>query len=179
MTTTRVDDLVGQHTYTVPGGSPDTARELWGRELTVSLKRALGVRFPNITFRVAGSRGTGTGWYRVGWTDGPTAAEVNAVTARYEAQRFDGMDDSYHDTGEAAWVERGEWVRGTARGVTPSRTLSRGSVVLLVRRVADFFGVMAPEVSPSGHVEGTLHGEYWSTWVHRAAARPDDFRRDA
>ena len=44
------------------------------------MKRELALTFPGDTFSIRRSRGTGYGWVRVAWTDGPTVSQVRAVT---------------------------------------------------------------------------------------------------
>lgn len=58
-----------------------------------ALKRA----FPGVKFGVRSKSYSGGASIDVNWTDGPTAAEVKAVTSAYEGAGFDGMIDlKYH-----------------------------------------------------------------------------------
>ena len=63
------------------------------------LRKALKAAFPGVRFSCRMSRGTAWGNYHVDWTDGPSESAVNKVTAPFQGQSFDGMDDSthYHD----------------------------------------------------------------------------------
>ena len=61
------------------------------------LRKALKAEFPGQKFSVRCTNGSSI---RVGWTDGPTSADVQAVTSLYNGATFDGMQDlrEYHDS---------------------------------------------------------------------------------
>jgi hypothetical protein len=64
------------------------------------VRKALKVRFPATTFSVRGKSYSGGASITVGWTDGPSVGEVEAVTGRYAGGRFNSMIDmaysAYH-----------------------------------------------------------------------------------
>jgi hypothetical protein len=64
------------------------------------LRGALKAAFPKVTFSVRSSKYAGGASIDVGWTDGPTEAQVKAVTELYRGATFDGMQDlkEYHST---------------------------------------------------------------------------------
>jgi hypothetical protein len=51
----------------------------------------------------------------IGWADGPTIAEVEAITSRYSEGRFDGMNDCYEYDHERVWPFGGARYLFTAR----------------------------------------------------------------
>ena len=85
------------------------------RQTAAAMRVALKATFPGTKFSVTMARGTAYGWLRVAWTDGPTSAQVEETTGRFQNLRFSGTDDSYHSTGVVDW---------SCRGVTTSRRLS-------------------------------------------------------
>lgn len=85
------------------------------KETAAALRKHLRAEFPGTNFSVRMSTGTGYGWLRVAWEDGPTDESVREIARTYESSRFDGMDDSYHVTGNTQW---------SCCGVNTSRTYS-------------------------------------------------------
>lgn len=57
------------------------------------VRQALKESFPGIKFSVRTSTYSGGASIRVGWTDGPNAAQVEAVVSVFEGSYFDGMQD--------------------------------------------------------------------------------------
>ena len=138
------------------------------------LKQALRAAFPGVTFSVRLSRGTGYGNCYVNWTDGPTVAQVEQITSRFEGEGFDGMTDcSYSkDTVLADGRDSG------LRLILEERRLSPAFARELAAQIAETYGVVAPIITeqPSGyweiagdhrHVADTQ--QYWSTLIHRAS----------
>lgn len=80
-------------TTTAPGYE---VREFNVKETAAEVRKALRAEFPGVKFAVRMSRGTGYGWLRCSWTDGPTSDQVRPILARFESSRFDGFDDAYH-----------------------------------------------------------------------------------
>lgn len=64
------------------------------------VRKALAARFPATKFSVRGKHYAGGANLTVGWTDGPSVGEVEAITGRFAAGRFNGMIDmaysAYH-----------------------------------------------------------------------------------
>lgn len=60
-----------------------------------NIRAELKQRFPAASFSVRSSRYSGGDSIIVTWASGPTAAEVETLTRKYEQGYFDGMTDSY------------------------------------------------------------------------------------
>jgi Large polyvalent protein associated domain 29 len=61
------------------------------------VRKALKTAFPGVKFSVRSSTYSGGASIRVGWTDGPTSKEVEAITGKFSGAGFDGMIDlKYH-----------------------------------------------------------------------------------
>lgn len=152
---------------------------------TLKLLRAeLKREFPGTKFSIRRSRGTGYGYVHVGWTDGPTDAEVSAITRGYEGEGFDGMTDCRYSIEHVGADAKGSPVRihhGT-RGILTSRKLSAALVNTLIARVVSYWGgVENPPVAVEGSWGYTLRPEVghlniradvaldWHAAIHRAA----------
>lgn len=57
------------------------------------LRQALKESFPSVKFTVKSKTYSGGASIRVGWVDGPVAADVKEITDRFEGAYFDGMID--------------------------------------------------------------------------------------
>ena len=57
------------------------------------VRKALKGKFPGVKFSVRSSTYSGGASVSIGWTDGPTTAEVDAVTGIFAGASFDGMID--------------------------------------------------------------------------------------
>lgn len=66
------------------------------------IRVALKARFPKTKFSVRSDKYAGGSSIRVGWTDGPTVALVDAVVQPFAGSGFDGMTDSKYNVG--AWL---------------------------------------------------------------------------
>lgn len=87
------------------------------------VRKALRRRFPGVRFSVRTSTYSGGASVRVGWTDGPTSWDVDAVVKPYAGAGFDGSIDLRYHT--AAWLHDD----GTVTFASTSGTEgSRGSV---------------------------------------------------
>lgn len=72
----------------------------------------LKVAFPGVKFSVKTERYSGGDSISVGWIDGPTGKQVEAITKKYQGGSFNGMEDIYEYTdnpfvdlfGEAKYV---------------------------------------------------------------------------
>lgn len=69
-------------------------------ETAKMLRKSLKEQHPGVKFSVRSSSYSGGASIDVGWTDGPTEAQVKATTSLYSGATFDGMQDlmEYHDT---------------------------------------------------------------------------------
>lgn len=65
------------------------------KDAAALIRRALAEAFPGVKFSVRKSTGTASSWIRVTWTDGPTMTECDAVTSRFQSERWNGMIDGY------------------------------------------------------------------------------------
>lgn len=70
---------------------PDT-KASGGKLAALNIRRQLKDSFPEVKFSVTSSYDS----VSVKWTDGPTKAEVEAITNNYSAGYFDGMEDIYN-----------------------------------------------------------------------------------
>ncbi len=112
------------------------------KEVAVNLRAEFKKLWPKVKFTV---RKDGYDTVRVGWTDGPTTAEVKAVTGKYESGYFDGMDDCYHYSKNAF----GE-VFGDCRYVFENRSHSVEQMREAVAAVAFDYGWKPEEIPEIG-----------------------------
>lgn len=125
--------------------------QLAAKNIRIHLKRA----FPGVKFSVR-SGGNAT---RVGWTDGPTVADVEAITGMYEAGSFDSMTDCYNYI-RNPFTE----VYGSNRYVTTSRELSAEMVdyaIAYAYKHEDEDGQMPARPTAEDYMRGRL----WSVPV--------------
>lgn len=70
------------------------------KDTAVLIRKALAAKFPATKFSVRGKSYAGGASISVGWTDGPSVREVEAITGRFEGGRFNSMIDmaysAYH-----------------------------------------------------------------------------------
>lgn len=71
----------------------DSPRYLSCADTAKLVRKALKTAFPDVKFSVRSDTYSGGASIRVGWTDGPTDADVEEVTEPYAGARFDGMID--------------------------------------------------------------------------------------
>lgn len=57
------------------------------------IRKALKAEFPGTKFSVRSSKYAGGASINIGWVDGPTDAQVSAITNFYQGATFDGMQD--------------------------------------------------------------------------------------
>lgn len=69
------------------------ARYLTCAETAKLIRRALKDSFPYVKFSVRSDTYAAGASVRVHWTDGPTSAQVDAITGQYAGADFDGMVD--------------------------------------------------------------------------------------
>lgn len=77
------------------------------KETAEAMRQDLAQRWPTTKFSVKMGRGSSAGWVDVSYTDGPTYNQVDDAMSTYQSSQFDGMDDSYHSTGNTQWSCRG------------------------------------------------------------------------
>lgn len=105
------------HLEQVKPGSYATAK-LGAANIRTELKRA----FPGIKFSVRSDSFSGGDSIDISWELGPTADEVQAITAKYQEGHFNGMEDIYEDDRDNIWPE----LFGGAKYVMTHRSESAG-----------------------------------------------------
>lgn len=129
----------------------------WGATLAAeNIRRELKRAFPGIKFSVRSSVYSGGDSIRIGWTDGPTQAAVETIADKYEAGRFDGMDDSYtYRRGlDAIWGE----IFGDAQYVFADRSFSDKAIAWALDHIVQSWGLPTggQEISPEAFKGGRL-----------------------
>jgi len=127
-----------------------------GRLAGANIRRELAKAFPRARFHVRKFR---HGSLTVSWVDGPTAAQVEAITGRHLDGHFDSMADCYRHVPNP-WAE----VFGGARFITTSRTPSPALVARAIDRVfttyaSSLIGTRRP------NPEDVKTGHTWATEV--------------
>jgi hypothetical protein len=74
-------------------------------EVAKLVRKRLKVVFPGQRFSVRSQRYSGGAAIDVGWTDGPTEKDVDAVIRPYAGADFDGMTDSMNYHNSEVWVD--------------------------------------------------------------------------
>jgi hypothetical protein len=104
------------------------------KETAKLVRQALKNAFPGVKFSVRMSTGTASAWMNVSWSDGPTTHDVDAITARYEGRKFNGMTDGYDDAGPALVAFDGEEVprevRYTCDGINTHRDYTAAGYIV-------------------------------------------------
>jgi hypothetical protein len=90
------------------------------------IKKELKAAFPGITFSVRYSSFAGGNSVDISWLFGPTTGQVEAISNKYQAGHFNGMEDIYeYREADKLVNEKGELVeRQTAKYVSTSRQYS-------------------------------------------------------
>lgn len=104
-------------TFPVKAAAPksEPARYVSLAETNKILRAHLKRAFPGTKFGVRGSSYSGGSSTDITWTDGPTRAQVEAVTDAYSSRGFDGMIDMAYS--KTSWLlPTGEIVRGYSHG---------------------------------------------------------------
>lgn len=151
---------------------------------TKNIRTELKVVFPAVKFSVTSETFSMGDAIRISWTDGPTTAEVDAITKKYQAGSFDGMTDCYN-YGNDPFND----LFGDAKYVTVSRDESFAFAAQIVEQYNQDYGVnctvkasvydglVSPHVS---HYEGDngkmycqgardTHGEQIRRLIHNTA----------
>jgi hypothetical protein len=90
-----------QHAKANPHLLTKTDRPDWspGRLAAENIRRELKRAFPGVKFRVTSDYNT----VRADWIDGPTSNQVEAITSKYPAGSFNGMEDIYERDPDATF----------------------------------------------------------------------------
>ena len=122
-----VDDLLKIYSNLVRGSGPVIAAK--------NIRKELKAAFPETKFSVKSETFSMGHAVRISWTDGPTVRQVEAVADKYEAGKFDGMDDYYTYT-TTPFNE----LFGSAKYVTTSRDYSREFISRCIAKIVAKFG---------------------------------------
>jgi hypothetical protein len=91
---------------------------------SASIKAELQAAFKGVKFSVTSDSFSGGNAVRISWTDGPTVAEVETISQKYQYGHFNGMDDIYENTNDRSDIPQVKYV-------TESRTMSENINALL------------------------------------------------
>ena len=128
-----------------------TTRSISAADTAKLVRKALKALWPAVKFSVRTSTYSGGASIDVGWTDGPTPKEVEAITSRFEGASFDGMIDlKTHHTTEY----QGERVHFMADYIFTNRKHGVAAYQAAVDRLAERYGVAAPAVLVSSYDGG-------------------------
>ena len=126
--------------------------EYGGKLAAVNIRAELKRAFPGVKFSV---RKVNYGSLSIGWKDGPTEAQVEAITDKYETGHFNGMEDIYeYNTGP--WHE----VFGGAKYIRTNRDESSALVVKAIQAVYQQYSgnlVDIPMPAPEDYKGGQLY----------------------
>lgn len=107
-----------------------------------AIRTELNSAFKGFKFSVTSDSFSGGNAVRIHWIDGPTTAEVTAISGRYQYGHFNGMDDIYEYSNENENLPQ-------VRYVSESRTMSEQ-----VREfIADNLTKILPQNTPSHEIE--------------------------
>lgn len=106
-----------------------------------AIRAALKLAFPTVKFSITGSRGTGYGWSRIAWTDGPSDARVRGIVADFFGSQFNGSIDGYDPTHNYFTFQGVTYAAGgsgfnTTRHI--SRAFARRLLAAVVLKYGDF-----------------------------------------
>lgn len=130
------------------------ARYITTTDTAKMIRAALKEAFAGITFSVRSSNYSGGSSIRVGWSDGPNTAQVDAIVKRFAGSTFDGMQDL---KSSVATVINGEPVHFCADYVFTSREYSDGAVQRAIDAVCRLYDVQ-DDVTVAAFRRGALWG---------------------
>lgn len=107
------------------------------------IRAALREAFPGVRFTVRSSSYSGGASINVGYTDGPTNAQVRAITGNFEGSYFDGMTD-YQGSNYSS--VNGEEVRFGADFIFVNRDYSETFLTTGVQAACVYYGYEMPEI---------------------------------
>lgn len=148
-------------------------RELTVKETAHALRVALRTAFPRVKFSVRMSTGTGHGWLKVKWTDGPSRDDVMMVCDAFESSRFNSMTDGYDRVRNLVDVPGLGWCKPSCRGINETRKFSEAAQRAAADIVAKHFGIAVPPRSE--WINTNVDGERFSTHVYRASHHPENY----
>lgn len=153
--------LADEYSYLqrVQPGAKSYGCTLAAANMRTLLRRA----FPGVKFSVKTSKFSGGDSIDVHWTDGPTSAQVDAITDQFSAGSFDGMDDSYTYS-HGAFAE----LFGDAKYVSSCRALSDAAVSEIMAQLWPDESTR-PSLDDWHHGRQTLCDEHNRNRVHMAS----------
>jgi len=164
----RADRRAQRKAETSPFSQPVTAEPIrlttaaTAAEVRATLKKA----FPETVFSVRSSEYSMGSSIDVGWTDGPTAKQVDAILDCFEGAGFDGMTDCKTYRGPSVW--RGRRVEWGADYVHGSRHESAALLASAAQAVAAGCGLPVLEIDTAAgypRVKDGGEGVPWCTFV--------------
>lgn len=120
------------------------------KNIRIELKAA----FPETKFSVRSESYSMGNAIRIGWTDGPTSAQVEAISDKYEAGHF-GCDE--HGNQDIYTYSKNAQNYGSAKYISTNRELSDSFRAELIEGVAKHYG---DQNKPT--VEQWKNGEAWN-----------------
>ena len=121
----------------------EMARYISVVETARMIRAALKEAFPGVRFTVRSSSYSGGASINVGYTDGPTTAQVRAITGNFEGSYFDGMTD-YQGSNYSS--VNGEEVRFGANFIFVNRDYSETFLITGVQAACVYYGYEMPEI---------------------------------
>lgn len=114
-----------------------------GKLAGTNLRKLLKAKWPATKFSV---RKSSYGTVYIGWTDGPTADQVDAIANKFKEGHFDGMDDCYkHEANPFADVFGGAKYLMTCRAHS-SELIGKAIAAVLENYAGNFKGEETPTV---------------------------------
>lgn len=107
-------------------------------EVAKLIRRELKAKFKGVKFSVRSESFSGGNAVRVRWEDGPHENEVEAITSKYRAGDFDGMNDMYVYSGEKK-------DHPTVKYVSLSRDYSDELVEKEIDALVEEYGIKDPD----------------------------------
>lgn len=132
--------------YLIPTSEKTNSLIAAAKNIRIELARA----FPGIKFSVKSERFSMGNAIRIGWTDGPTSAQVEEITDKYDAGSFDGMTDSYSYRKDHAWVD----AFGSAKYITHGRDYSPELVQRAIDYLWDRYCPNVPKITLDDYYSG-------------------------
>ncbi len=139
-----------------------------------NIRTELRAAFPGVKFSVTSEVYSGGCSIRVGWEDGPTVKQVEAIADKYAEGIFNSMEDIYESSRDP-WTD----IFGGAKYVTTSREVSEDLVRCAIVAIADRYGLpdgaepsagdfKAGRLGCKGPGEGDAYGYHsWQDMIHR------------
>ena len=112
-------------------GPDDSPLVIAAKNIRAELKAA----FPAIKFSVRTERFSMGDAIRIGWTDGPNTAQVEAITKKYKAGSFNGMEDIY-EYRQSDWMD----AFGSGKYITTSRDYSASLIESGIAIICNKYG---------------------------------------